>query len=125
MLIFSVGYFACAQYDVLFYTSFCQCQVSKLVCKGLRTKIFIRRRHFAKMQNDSFKMRQHYAPYNRSEESHRRTDGYMYFFILVVGYFAIAQYDVKEKIRHSERSEESHRRTDGHILFHLGRGIFR
>ena len=42
-----------------------------------------------------------------------------------VGYFADAQYDVKEKIRHSERSEESHRRTDGHILFHLGRGIFR
>ena len=31
------------------------------------------------MQNDSFKMRPHYAPYNRSEESHRRTDGYMYF----------------------------------------------
>ncbi len=27
------------------------------------------------MQNDSFKMRQRYAPYNRSEESHRRTDG--------------------------------------------------
>ena len=26
------------------------------------------------MQNDSFKMRQHYAPYNRSEESHRVTD---------------------------------------------------
>ena len=50
------------------------------------------------MQNDSFKMRQHYAPYNRSEESHRRTDGYMYFFILVVGYFAIAQYDVKTPI---------------------------
>ena len=68
-----VGYFACAQYDVLFYTSFCQCQVSKLACKGLRTKIFIRRRHFAKMQNDSFKMRQHYAPYNRSEESHRKS----------------------------------------------------
>ena len=31
-------------------TSFCQCQVSKLACKGLRTKIFIRRRHFAKMR---------------------------------------------------------------------------
>ena len=26
-------------------------------------------------ENDSFKMRQHYAPYNRSEESHRITDG--------------------------------------------------
>ena len=25
------------------------------------------------MQNDSFKMRQHYAPYNRSEESHRKS----------------------------------------------------
>ena len=50
------GYFADAQYDVLFYfTSFCQCRASKLACKGLRTKIFIRRRHFVKMQNDSFK----------------------------------------------------------------------
>ena len=29
----------------------------------------------------------------RSEESHRRTDGYI-FFALVVGYFADAQYDV-------------------------------
>ena len=45
------------------------------------------------MQNDSFKMRPHYAPYNRSEESHRRTDGYI-FLALVVGYFANAQYDV-------------------------------
>ena len=45
------------------------------------------------MQNDSFKMRQHSAPDNRSEETHRRTDGYMYFFTLVVGYFACAQYD--------------------------------
>ena len=90
---FSVGYFTCAQYDVLFYyTSSCQCQVSKLACKGLRTKIFIRRRHFAKMQNDSFKMRQHYAPYNRSEESHRRTDRHI-LLTLVVGYFAAAQYD--------------------------------
>ena len=44
------------------------------------------------MQNDSFKMRPHYAPYNRSEESHRRTDGYI-FLALVVGYFANAQYD--------------------------------
>ena len=34
----------------------------------------------------------------RSEESHRRTDGYMYFFTLVVGYFAIAQYDVRTPI---------------------------
>ena len=100
------------------------------------------------MQNDSFKMRQHYAPYNRSEESHRkstavysfhlgrgifrlrsirrtiyplsalratspeggsevclcerseaisREGGFpqdIYFFTSVVGYFAIAQYDV-------------------------------
>ena len=43
-------------------------------------------------------MRQHCAPYIRSEESHRRTDGYMYFFTLVVGYFAIAQYDVRSPI---------------------------
>ena len=74
---FGRGIFCCAQYDGVFFTSFCQCQVSKLACKGLRTKIFIRRRHFAKMQNDSFKMRQHYAPYNRSEESHRKSAWYI------------------------------------------------
>ena len=33
----------------------------------------------------------------RSEESHRRTDGYI-FLALVVGYFACAQYDVKKDI---------------------------
>ena len=49
-----MGYFAYAQYDVLFL----------------------------------------YVILNDSEESHRRTDGYMYFFTLVVGYFACAQYDV-------------------------------
>ena len=38
-----------------YYTSFCQCRASKLACKGLRTTVFIRRRHFVKMQNDSFK----------------------------------------------------------------------
>ena len=32
-------------------------------------------------------MRQHYAPHNRSEGSHRRTDGHI-LFTLVVGYFA-------------------------------------
>ena len=48
-----VGYFAYAQYDVLFFT-----------------------RHS-----------------ERSEESHRRTDGHI-LFTLVVGYFAYAQYDV-------------------------------
>ena len=31
----SVGYFANAQYDVLFYLSLRQCRVSKLACKGL------------------------------------------------------------------------------------------
>ena len=51
------------------------------------------------MQNDSFKMRQHYAPYNRSEESHRRTDGHI-LFTLVVGYFAYAQYDVKARVEY-------------------------
>ena len=30
------------------------------------------------MQNDSFKMRQHYAPYNRSEESHRVSEKYKF-----------------------------------------------
>ena len=30
------------------------------------------------MQNDSFKMRQHYAPYNRSEESHRVSEEYIF-----------------------------------------------
>ena len=35
---------------------------------------------------------------NDSEESHRRTDGYMYFFTLVVRYFADAQYDVRSPI---------------------------
>ena len=38
-------------------------------------------------------MRQHYAPHNRSEESHRRTDRHI-LFTSVVGYFAYAQYDV-------------------------------
>ena len=52
----SVGYFANAQYDVLFL----------------------------------------YVILNDSEESHRRTDGYI-FLALVVGYFACAQYDVKIK----------------------------
>ena len=46
------------------------------------------------MQNDSFKMRQHYAPYNRSEESHDLSEKYI-LLTLVVGYFADAQYDVK------------------------------
>ena len=41
--------------DSKFSVSSNQCRVSKLACKGLRTTIFIRRRHFAKMQNDSFK----------------------------------------------------------------------
>ena len=50
------------------------------------------------MQNDSFKMRQHYAPYNRSEESHRKTDKAYTTLTLVVGYFAYAQYDVKSPI---------------------------
>ena len=63
------------------------------------------------MQNDSFKMRQHYAPYNRSEESHRRTDGYI-FLALVVGYFADAQYDVPFLRVILNDSEESHRRTE-------------
>ena len=31
------------------------------------------------MQNDSFKMRQHYAPYNRSEESHRVSEEYIFY----------------------------------------------
>ena len=31
------------------------------------------------MQNDSFKMRQHYAPYNRSEESHRVSEEYILY----------------------------------------------
>ena len=31
------------------------------------------------MQNDSFKMRQHYAPYNRSEESHRASEEYVFY----------------------------------------------
>ena len=56
-----------------FYTSFCQCRASKLACKGLRATIFIRRRHFAKMQKTKVLMRQHCAPYIRSEGSHRRS----------------------------------------------------
>ena len=67
-----VGYFAYAQYDVLL--SLRQCQESKLACKGLRATIFIRRKHFAKMQKTKVLMRQHCAPYIRSEESHRRTE---------------------------------------------------
>ena len=43
-------------------------------------------------------MRQHYAPYNRSEESHRKTDKSYTTLTLVVGYFACAQYDVKSPI---------------------------
>ena len=95
--LFGRGIFRCAQYDVLFYTSFCQCRASKLACKGLRAMIFIRRKHFAKMQKTKVLMRQHCAPYIRSEESHRRTDWYMYFFTLVVGYFAIAQFNIKNQ----------------------------
>ena len=38
------------------------------------------------MQNDSFKMRQHYAPYNRSEESHRRTEGAYMVAERLIGY---------------------------------------
>ena len=76
----------------------------------------------------------------RSEESHRRTDGYMYFFTLVVGYFACAQYDVffipyrhfvplppKEEAKTHvilNDSEESHRRTDGYIFLALVVGYF-
>ncbi len=45
------------------------------------------------MQNDSFKMRQHYAPYNRSEESHDLSGKYI-LRTFSVGYFAYAQYDV-------------------------------
>ena len=63
------------------------------------------------MQNDSFKMSQHYAPYNRSEESHRRTAGYI-FLALVVGYFANAQYDVLFLRVILNDSEESHRITE-------------
>ena len=51
----------------------------------------------------------------RSEESHRRTDGYT-FLALVVGYFAALNMTYFF-IRHSERSEESHRRTDGYMYF--------
>ena len=70
------------------------------------------------MQNDSFKMRQHYAPYNRSEESHRVSEEYIFYgkppsreiaslrsqrqYIRLVnssvGYFACAQYDGKSPI---------------------------
>ena len=70
------------------------------------------------MQNDSFKMRQHYAPYNRSEESHRVSEEYIFYgkppsreiaslrsqrqYIRLVdssvGYFANAQYDVRSPI---------------------------
>ena len=53
----SGGIFRFAQYDVLFFTSSCQCRVSKLACKGLRATIFIRRRHFAKMQKTKVLMR--------------------------------------------------------------------
>ena len=53
-----------------YYTSFCQCRASKLACKGLRATIFIRRKHFAKMQKTKVLMRQHCAPYIRSEESY-------------------------------------------------------
>ena len=39
-----VGYFAYAQYDVLFfYLSLRQCRASKLACKGLRTTVFMKR----------------------------------------------------------------------------------
>ena len=44
------------------------------------------------MQNDSFKMCQHYAPYNRSEESHDLSEKYI-LRTFSVGYFAFAQYD--------------------------------
>ncbi len=65
------------------------------------------------MQNDSFKMRQHYAPYNSSEESHRRTDGYI-FLALVVGYFACAQYDVLFYLSlRGKRSDEANSREGG------------
>ena len=40
------------------------------------------------MQNDSFKMRQHYAPYNRSEESHRKSTA-VYSFHLGRGIFRL------------------------------------
>ncbi len=49
---------------------------------------------------------------NDSEESHRRTDGYI-FLALVVGYFADAQYDVLFLRVILNDSEESHRRTEG------------
>ena len=64
----------------------------------------------------------------KNDEAISREGGFplgIYYFTLVVGYFADAQYDVLFFIRHSERSEESHRRTDRHMLFHLSRGIFR
>ena len=85
-------------------------------------------------------MRQHYAPYNRSEESHRKSTA-VYSFHLGRGIFrlrsirrtiyplsalrATSPEGGSETTRHSERSEESHRRTDRHILYHFSRGIFR
>ena len=41
------------------------------------------------MQNDSFKMRQHYAPYNRSEESHDLSEVYMLSREVFLRYFAV------------------------------------
>ena len=58
------------------------------------------------MQNDSFKMRQHYAPYNRSEESHDLSEKYI-LRTFSVGYFAFAQYDEKEERSHSVKSNRS------------------
>ncbi len=69
-------------------------------------------------------MRQHYAPYNRSEESHRRTDG-TYTLHIGRGIFRYAQYDVLFSHVILNDSEESHRRTDGANTLLLSRGIFR
>ena len=97
------------------------------------------------MQNDSFKMRQHYAPYNRSEESHRASEEYVFYgkppsreiaslrsqrqYIRLVdssvGYFACAQYDVLFLYVILNDSEESHRKSTAVYSFHLSRGIFR
>ncbi len=71
-------------------------------------------------------------PNNRSEESHRRTDGHI-LFTLVVGYFACAQYDAlfipyrhfvplppKEEAKPHvilNDSEESHRTTERAYTF--------
>ena len=77
------------------------------------------------MQNDSFKMRQHYAAYNRSEESHRKSAA---IYALSLWWWDISltlnmTYFFKNVILNVVKNPTEKVRQ--YMLYHFGGGIFR